>query len=80
MEQIQKSPQQDEHLSKLAHDLRNVISVVYLNIQVLELRLGKLDLKKETEIAAEIKSEIQKLNLLITEKMELLGVESSSKQ
>lgn len=78
MEHIQKSSVRDEQLNTLAHDLRNVISVVYLNIQALELRLSKLDMKKETEIATEIKSEIQKMNLLISERMESLGVESKS--
>lgn len=57
----------DGDMRRLAHDLRNSMSVVYANMQLLEIYLEREGVLKEKQIIASVLREIRKMNSRITE-------------
>lgn len=56
-------------LAQLGHDLRNVLSVIYSNAQLLELLLDKAGLHDEQQIAKTVVSSAEDMNTLIEERI-----------
>lgn len=54
-----------EDRRRVAHDVRNSLSVIYSYAQLLEMSLGELKLKKDSKLAQTMVEEIRKLNILI---------------
>lgn len=61
----------EEHISKLNHDLRNALAVVYSHAQLLQLMLEK---KKgpEYDTATELVGSIEQMQSLLAQKMDEL--------
>jgi K+-sensing histidine kinase KdpD len=72
MDNLRKQQSQHSDLRPLAHDLLNIMTVMYCYMQVLELSLTNLKLEKEKKIAENIIKEMQKINSLISEQMGVL--------
>lgn len=51
--------------SKFSHDLRNSLSVIYTNAQILEFMLDKPETQKELEIVRSIHEASKKMTALI---------------
>jgi len=56
-------------LAQLGHDLRNVLSVIYSNAQLLELLLEKAGLEGERQIAQTVIESAEDMNTLIDERI-----------
>jgi signal transduction histidine kinase len=67
MDNIQKRQHSSSGTGRLAHDLRNSLSVIYSYVQLLELSLTKLQLEKEVRISQVIAREVKKMNVMISE-------------
>ncbi|MBA3788920.1 hypothetical protein H0X32_00810 [Patescibacteria group bacterium] len=59
-------------LPRLAHDLRNDLSVIYCYAQILEVSLSKQKMDKDKELARIICNSIKKMEMLIIERIDLL--------
>jgi len=70
---------QEYNLERLSHDLLNTMSVIYANMQLLEIYLTKLGLEKEVTIAKTVIHEVKKMNFLISEGMNLATEETPKK-
>jgi len=69
---MKKYLQQEDHdgdMRRFAHNLRNSMSVIYGNTQILEEYLGKKEMKKELKMIDKILHEIRKMNSLIAEEL-----------
>lgn len=51
--------------SKFAHDMRNVLSIVFTNAQILELILEKAGSEDERKIAHAISESVAEMNAMI---------------
>lgn len=60
-------------LHQFAHDLRNVLSVIHSNAQILELTLAQPGLGKEQKIAEAIGRSARKMDTMIAERIDVLG-------
>ena len=56
----------DERFDILAHDLRNIMTVMYSYLQVLERSLERQDLDKEVKIVQDVLVEMRAMNIMIT--------------
>ena len=61
-----------EHISKISHDLRNALAVVYSHAQLLQLMLEKKRSSDEYKTSAELVSSIEHMQEQLTEKMDEL--------
>lgn len=62
-------PIEKQDLAQLAHDLRNVLSVIYSNAQLLELLLEKTGSSEERQIARTVIESAENMNALIDERI-----------
>lgn len=58
-----------KELAQLGHDLRNILSVIYSNAQLLELLLEKAGLHDERQIAKTVIESAEDMNTLIGERI-----------
>ncbi len=59
-------------ISKISHDLRNFLAVIYSNAQLLQLMLEKKKSSEEYETASELIASIEQMQSAFTQKMDEL--------
>lgn len=65
-----KSPQKPNDLRHFAHELRNILSALYIYEQVLELSLQDKHMKDEAEIARSMAELMQKIEALLIKEID----------
>ncbi len=55
--------------AQVGHDLRNALSVIYSNAQLLELLLEKAGMKEEREIAHAVVESAEQMNTIINDRI-----------
>jgi signal transduction histidine kinase len=58
-----------QDFAQLGHDLRNVLSVIYSNAQLLELLLERAGMEEEREVAHTVVESAEDMNTIINERI-----------